>query len=620
VDSRAIVPGDTTVVSQQFEACARAQEILMQMAGADDGSGALNLPEARARPVRQSLIFPPLTLGIARRTGFVREYFLLIETAIGCVHHVCISCDYHLASENIDRLAEMLDARGSISADQEESAALIGYLLETTLRIVGFDLATPTSKKWPLRAAALQKCCATSTSGESPELLNERVVFLQNEIADDYDAALKTFVEKLDSEILALSPQLSGMPCERYNYFARAGNPTIRRYRLQAATAMPSLASALCTDNSAFTQTLTTAVDTGQPLAAALASACRVRLVTARHALTMPAHLVQGGDVPTLAQSLDAIVADHFPREQNEWDAFRRMVFEVIPNVTGQFRASQLNRAVLATISRRGWRRAEEQLSRLCVDDASAALFRDFLIAYRMALSFEILRFGACTVLEVKKTCNDVIDEALGRVGIPHLFEAAQTYPRLLMEVQGELMYQHEIQRGIRWHTVIQTPMQLAGCIIAPIEAAEALAALGRKLSNCLADYAKNCADGRVHVFSVHCSAGLLLGAVAFDFHSGRNGDFVVSTLDCKGHRNKPIREDGSHAVAAFAEWLKSKDAQARIAELRRMYFLVWQGEKLTIERRIAAESAAAALERLSHRALRFGALREHVLRILVVR
>lgn len=563
--------------------------------------------------IRQLVVFPPD--GIARRSGLVRERFLLIELANGCVYHVRVPCDWLLSGNHMGKLAEMIADREVVGACDDQSASVIGWALETPLQFVDLDLASLTVDGWPIRAAAMELVMFSEYRADSPALIMQRVAKVQRGLCDAAATALKEFVNKLNSDIISLTYLWGEMPWSRYNYFAKARTDKVRHYRLQAAAAMPALVTILCSESTPLSKTLFEVVDTGKPLALALAAACQVRQVTAKHALCLPPAYVEGGGLLTLTRSLDALIPDRFPREVNEWNVFRRLALEVIPSVTGRTPMSPLNRSILAAISCRGWQQAERQLSRLCVTDDSALLLRGFLHAYRKALSWAIIHNGAASQEFADTLSADVVEAALARVGIQHLFEAARSYPALLRDAQTELVQYHDVQRGQRWNCIIKEPMTLHGCTIAPVTTFAQLVKIGRDLANCLPSYTHYCAEGRAHVFSVHGSLGEVLGAVGIQFFPDKEGHFEAKVFDCKGPRNEAMCELGTGAVAAFLVWLKTREAQDQIAESRRAQFSRWRGKKKEIEERIEIDSSIAALQKLRHKALRFEALCEQITR-----
>jgi hypothetical protein len=584
------------------------------------GRAAASTPSMIPQLVRQLIIFPPD--GIARRSGLVRERFMLFELASGAVYHLRVSCDWAPTPDRVNKLAEIIVGRESVCSSQEQTASFIGWALETSVRFVDMDLASPNTEAWPVRAAALERCCLASPDQYSRQPLAERVAFLQKEIADSYNASLMQFLKQLDTKILALSSLWGCMPWARYNYFASARDQRARTYRVQVAAAMPALVPVLSSEfgqPTQFSRTLSDVVDSGQPLINALAAACRVRIVTARHALTIPAGLVENDSVPTLTRALDSLVPERFPRALNEWNVFRRLVYDVIPRLTGRnYPASPINFCVLTAISRQGWPHAEQQLSHLFVNDADASLLREFLQAYRNSLAWDLMQDNSTTSrVAVQETCAEVVDETLAQVGILHIFEAARSFPMLLGQAKSELAPRNQLLRGERWNGVIEEAVSFEGCVIEPALTLAQLSRLATDLKNCLRSYAHACADGNAHIFSVCSVAGEHLGAAGFRFHVGRYGGFIIDCFDCKGPKNAPISDQGHRAVEALGAWLRTAEGQRRISAFRSTRVARYRGEKSDLSKRIAMEATIAALRRMRQKSLKFNTLREKVLRLL---
>ena len=570
-----------------------------------------NEPPVKSGLVRQLFVFPPDK--IAKRSGLVRDHFILLEFSHGTVYHLQVSCDF--PHTELTRLVEIIKDHEGLSSSPEATAAFISWTLGiAAVKFRELDLASPSLTNWPLRASALERCRRSVGLDESPSMLADRVALAQKELADDANAALTQFIGNLDENILALTPLWGRMPLARYNYFAAARDARVRRYRIQAASVMPALVAFLCSD-ATDARKLSDMVDSGEPLVSGLASTYRVRLNTARHALGVPAHLTEIGGLSALTRSLDYLIPDRFPRG-NDWTVFYRLIYEVIPKISNRNPASPLNGAILAAICRNGWTNAEQQLSRLCVDDSDAALFKDFLGSYRKSLAWDIVQSGSQSGMKTHDACAAVVEVVLAKVGVLHLFQAARSYPSLFREAQSELYLRHEMLRGNRWQTVINEPMTLKGCLIEPVMTIQHLNTLGASLRNCLGSYAVDCAQSGIHVFSVLSVAGRLLGATGFRFPTDQQGRFQVDAFECSGPRNSQMCEQGISAVMAFRYWLSTDDPQNRIREIRREVFLR-RGKKSDTEHRIVMESCALALRRLPHNALRFDALRERVLQML---
>jgi hypothetical protein len=561
------------------------------------------------------IVFPPD--GIARRSGLVRERFLLLELQQGTVYHLRVPCNWGPLPERLATLAQILIGHEDTGSLRERTASAIGWSLETTLEFVDLDLAAPTTDAWPVRATALQRCYIDSPSGESPRQLAERVALAEADLACAASADLSVFVARLNPDILRLSSLWGCMPWARYNWFASARDE-VRPYRIQVARVFPALVPVLSDEfgkPGPVARSLAEVVDRGEPLIDALASTCHVRAVTARHALTMPPVLVEGEKLPTLIRALDWLIPERFPRGLHEWGVFERLVNDTIPKLTARPAASPINLSFLPQISRRGWAQAAKQLARLCVDDETAASVREFLDAYRRSLAWDLMQADCTgTRAEARAACATTVDEALASVGVIRVFEASRSFPALLREANAELAHRHEMLRGERCNNVLEEPMVFDDCEIAPLHTVSALARLGSDLANCLGPrYASECASGMGHIFSIRSATGNQLGALYLRFPVDRYGGFRVQICDCKGPHNSKIGADAWRAVIVFCEWLKTEKPRRRISELRRVPHAPRHAGKSEINERIEMESTIAALGRLRQKSLRFDVLRKKV-------
>ena len=575
--------------------------------------------------IRQMVAFPSDT-ATRHASGFVRQRYFLLELEGGAVYHLSAPYNWGPLPDRVATLAEAITSHDRSCPHQEHIATVVAWAIETQLVLADLDLSAPTTSAWPVRAAALQRCYLDSITGESTEQLAVRLALAEATIADAASAALRQFVDGLNPDILSLSSLWGCMPWARYNWFAGVQN-IVRTYRIQMARIFPALVPILSGElgpSGLGAQTLAEVVDRGEPLVEALARTYGVRVVTARHALTMPPALVAGEKLPTLIRAMDQLIPERFPREPHEWTVFETLVYDAIPKLTNRPAASPDNLSFLPEIGRKGWTQAESRWSRLCVGDGAAATIAEFLKVYKQALTWDLVQHEGISEAHGRQACTQAVDEALVTVGLFSLFDTSASFSTAMREAkqrakdkaQAEYALQLEVLRRAPWTSVLKEPAMFEECEIVPLLTAAALTQTGEALENCLDEhYADECASGRANIFSIYSAAGgALLGALHLRFPVGRYGGFETDVCDCKGPRNAVICPQGKRAVTAFREWLKTAEAQRRISDLPRKRLEL---RKVEFDERFEMESTITALRQLRQRSLRFDALRKQVLDIL---
>jgi hypothetical protein len=570
------------------------------------------------------VIFPP---DCATRSagGLVRQRYFLLELESGAVYHLSAPYNWGPLPERVATLAEAIKSHDRACPDQEHIASVVAWTLETQLALIDLDLSAPTTAAWSVRAAALQRCYLDSPANESSTQLAERLALAEEAIADAASAELRNFVRDLDPDILRLCSLWGCMPWARYNWFAHS-QEDVRAYRMQMAQVFPALIPVLSGEfgpPGPGAQAINGVVDRGEPLVDALARTYGVRAATARHALSMPPALVGGERLPTLIRALDRLIPERFPRDLHEWTVLERLVYDAIPKLTDRPAASADNLSFLPEIGRGGWTHAEKRWSRMCVGDGAAALIAEFLLVYRKALTWDVVRHERIAEAVGQEACAKTVDEAIATVGLFSLFETSGSFQALMRDArqrardkaQAELNRRLEILRAGPWTSVLKEAMVFEECAIEPLLTASALARTGNILANCLDDhYADECASGKAQIFAIRGATGALLGALHLQFRVGPYGGFEVDVHDCKGPCNAKICAQGKRAVTAFCDWLMTREAQRRISALPRKSLKV---SAVEVSERYEMESTIAALRQLRQKSFRFDALRKKVLDML---
>ena len=549
----------------------------------------------------------------------MRQRNLVIELESGAVYHLRVPHRWSPQPERIAVLAAAIQRHDRACPHREHIASVVSWFVDTQVDAIDLDLSAPTPAAWPLRAAALQQCFTNAPSGEPPARLAQRVAAAEAQITSATTTQLMAFVANLNPDVLSLSALWGGMPWARYNWFA--GVPqSVRTYRIQLARIFPALVPVLAGElgpPSALTTALTDVIDRGEPLIEGLARLCEVRKVTAKHALTMPALLLNAETLPILIRALNWLAPERFPRQTQEWATFDRLVHMVIPKLTNRHPSNAINFSFLPEISRSGWNQlGDNPLSGLFVDDAAGLLVREFLDTYQRTLVWAIEKQDTPRQAAVRTACARTISDLLAAAGVLSILEASRAFPALLRDAERELSDAHSFIRGERWESVLGKPTVFERCVIVPRLTVASLAELGRELNNCIVSqaFATACARGKAHIFSIQDQTGTTLGALHIHFPVNRSGIFDVSIDECKGPHNATICDQGWKAVRAFCDWLKTDEPQRRIAALRYRPQTATKEEWIGLSEKLEMEITITALGRLRQKSMRFDVLRDRAL------
>lgn len=581
------------------------------------------LPLRAVDGVRQLVMFPPYK-GAERAGAMVRYRHLLLEFETGQVFHLRLPIGWEPSPSAIARLANAFKTHYPSIQSQSDLAAAISWATEIALEVLDFDLSAPSTKSFPVRAAALERRHSTFGAGEAAQLIVDRVAFEEAKLEAALAADLELFINNLDSDVLALSPLWNGMPLQLYRWFVGV-SAKVRTYRIQAARVFPAVIPILAgarSKSAAFSIAVSVAIDNGESMVDALAVSCDVRKATARHALRVPPELVAGEKLPTLITALEKSIPDRFPNEASDWTILERLVFDAIPKITGRPALAAINMSFLPAISRHGWNQAEKLLSSLCVGFGSSHLFREFLEAYK-AVTWDLTNAETVNRTITQTACKKAVDEALASLGILRTFEAARSFPVLRNAAQAELTSRYQILRGERWSGIIDEPMVFGSCQIEPILSLSIMTCVGNSLNNCLASkwsgYAAACADGQMCVFAIRSivGAGDLLGVMAIRWQADRYGRYSADTFERAGPNNTVINWQASGPIDQFKMWICTDEAQRRIIEFQRTSATQRPKSGSELQMRIEMETTIAALRKVRQKPLRFDVIRNKVLSLL---
>ncbi len=396
-------------------------------------------------------------------------------------------------------------------------------------------------------------------------------------------AALNTFVESLDPEVLAAVRAEGATTPEVFNAYCTTAAPE-RRNRLQAAKAYPWFAAALRRD-----WRLRRAVLTGAPLTRALADHYQVQPRTierTRAVARLPsdpqAHAV-------LLRRLDALPAEYLPRSEEDWRAFRALG-EPLRDLA---EALGVELPCLLKPMGNGWSVGLENLAKHAGGPLDVqAIFAMMQAAYR---------YGVRPALQARKVEHGGLSEIppqapagflplwFGRYGLGRLSALARHWREdltrfSLARVQAlgadEALPQPEAP--LIWPALIAGRHSHGPYRVIELTSQAELEQEGRQLEHCVGAYAAACLDGITFIYAVrdrhgrHCST--------FEI---RIAETTPALIQHKALRDSEPPQDEQALALRFIERVLTRVTPARLAAV-------------CAERRRLAEDAVAWLDRLA--------------------
>ena len=567
------------------------------------------------RPVpglRQLLVCPHDAT--SRPAGLLRERHLLLELDDGRVFSLQIPRGWLPTPPHLSSLVSALfECRGTLH-NRSNTAQYLNWQLETTLTLEECNLTRMAPDRAAVRTLAIEHGLAIQPPGEtSTGDVHVRVKALEQEITQEWDTLIASFIEGLGPDTLGQAGIWpDGMPLSRYNWLVGSDART-RNWRIQVARVFPALIPILAGERGEIQKSeaeLTRVIDQGRPLIHALADIYGVRKAIARHALTMPAWLLDDerpARLGVLLRGLSALPPERYPRADDDWRMYVRLLYELLPSLTGRPPASVLNASFLPAISRRGWVVTARKLEGVGLNEEGSLLLRQFMTACNRMLAWAVVESTRTHELEATRVAGKVLDEAFLSIGVVGLADLARRWPACLGRSRLAHREWSEQVRGKRWPTVIDEPFQWEDCQVVALAGPEDLLEEGKAMNNCVATYVQACMYGDSFIYSVRGKGDERLATAEVRFSPDRGSNshqFVI--VQFKGPSNHSVCSQAARALGAFRRHLETDtDAQSRIAQVKSVMTKLrhWrrQGDTGRLGKRIEQEIERDALRQLQN-------------------
>ena len=421
-----------------------------------------------------------------------------------------------------------------------------------------------------------------AASRAAPGRPSERWMLSQVELAL-LRAALGAFLSGLDADVLAVVRAEGSPLAEVYNHY-RAPEPRVRRNRLQAAQTYPWLATELRLDWS-----LRRLIETGRPLAPALAARCQVKPRTLARTRTL-APPPGAAARKALLRRLDALPADYFPRDCADWAAFQSLAERL------GLLAETLDVAPLKLLKpfRAGWQRGLVDLARQTGAPLDLeAIFEMMHAAYHDGVRPALMTWKAAGGLSGRAIPRQAPASFyplwFGRYGLGRLATLAQGWRQAMTRLSLERLGVVGENDGtavapLSWPAVLSTGHTLGDFCIHELTTQAALEQEGHRLQHCVGSYAATCLMEGSGIYSVRDRLGR--SCSTFEVRLGGSSPVLVQH---KALRNSTPPAPEQALVARFLDQVLAKVPPERIAANHE-------------ERRRIAKGASALLAHLAVR------------------
>jgi hypothetical protein len=377
-------------------------------------------------------------------------------------------------------------------------------------------------------------------------------------------AGVRLFSAALNQEVLAAVAAEDAYTVEAYNHYVdETGKPS--RNRVQAAKEFPLFGQALRSD-----WRLRRAVDTGEPLAQALASRYAVQPRTVRRIRTLSPKHVRPAEIATLIRRTDELPADYLPANDLDWNAFVALS-EPLADLSRTLDVSLVH---LARPFLGGWHQGRQKL----IQQYGSAF--DLTAIYDMMQA--TYRYGASPAM---RACQPTGKQAasidttpppaffplwFGRYSLPRLLDMTarwqDAYRRFSLHRLG--LRDPDLSRRLEWPGILPAKgHRRDGYRIVELTSYHAMDEEGRIQQNCLASYAVKCVQGDSAIFSIRDRS---TGKPLSTFEIGLKDD-RPELLQHQGPDNGNPSEGLQALAVRFLQRVLRPLPKAQVATVRRM-------------------------------------------------
>lgn len=568
--------------------------------------------------IRQLVTFPDTQSSLTKQIGLLRHRILLLELEDRRVFRLHIARSWMPNQANLAILAEALMKHDGLPHDWVSIASSLGWQLETTLSLEQFDLVNPGLERDAIRAAAMEHCLSMDESDmANANALQVKVRDIEHQMSNDLADILPRFIGRLDADALELATLWpDGLTLFRYNWLMGTDSKA-QPWRIQAAKVFPALIPTLAGERGKVEQAerlLIKVIDSGRSLVQALEKNYGVRKAIARHALSIPAWLLDDarpGRLAVLLRGLSELPPERYPRAEAEWRLYFHLLYELLPSLTGRPASSSLNAAFLPAISKRGWEVTERKLNKVGLDTENAQLFREFVGAANRTLAGALVDAGKVSQTTVTTLASRVLETALISVGVVNLGPIARLWPTLVGRSRLEHKAWWDQLRGKSWPSVIGAPFECEDCKVVALTRPEELLEEGEAMGHCVGTYIQDCLNGESFIFSIRRNDGTRLATAELVFKpTAVSYQYRIGFRQIKGPGNRQVCVQGARILDTFKSHLKRDESQTLIVQVLRDIAKARKWRRHGVEaKRIDHEVEAEALRQMPDGRLRLDTL-----------
>lgn len=376
-------------------------------------------------------------------------------------------------------------------------------------------------------------------------------------VAAEWETIRTRFISGLNPELVAQTRLNGALTPSGYSYVSTV-SPEIRRNRAQALELFPILRTLLMT--SGYTEVLS-AVDTGRPLVDVLAEKWSAPKALVRNLKGVRFRDLGSSlrSLTTLIQLLREIPPDWWPRDQETWQRFGR-VLETIAQLTKRPTTTPANLLWLREAARKKFcviERTPEEYVRIGED------IDDFLDMLDRALTWTKTEIRRSRPKATFRPTFETVTSLRISLGLERLARTATRFGNAYRRAEESYADEAALWKGVRWPVPGNLDMRhYSGVVVHALLTPAELRDEGKRMGNCVASYVGLCLRGLSQIWSLRLESGEALSTLETKIQSAPTGNKYLQVVQHKGVLNGPPPPEAQFALTEFLSDLRSTPDQ----------------------------------------------------------